>query len=122
MKFWQGLLFIILGFFLVSSVVFCNGNCCFAQDQLPAPTGASGISVPGEVIVTGWERSYSAGYLDDNGKYAGGSEILHLVAHKGKLYAAAGYWMDKRNIWYGGGSSDTGWAQILRLDGPNARW
>lgn len=122
MKFWQGLFFIILVLFLINSVVFGNDNRHFAQDQLPTPTSTSDISAPGEVITPGWERSYHAGYLDDNGKFAGGSEILHLVAHKGKLYAAAGYWMDKRNIWYGGGSAVTGWAQVLRLDGPNARW
>ena len=35
-----------------------------------------------------WEQSYDAGYTDGKGAYAGGSEIMHLVAHKGKLYAA----------------------------------
>ncbi|MCZ6633002.1 MAG: hypothetical protein O7G87_06315, partial [bacterium] len=33
----------------------------------------------------GWEQSYNAGYYDRNGKYAGGSEIMHLAPHKGKL-------------------------------------
>ena len=41
-----------------------------------------------------WTLSYDAGYRDANGSYAGGSEIMHLVAHQGKLYAANGYWMD----------------------------
>ena len=41
-----------------------------------------------------WALSYDAGYRDANGAYAGGSEIMHLVAHQGKLYAANGYWMD----------------------------
>ena len=122
MKFLQGLFFTLWVFLVVSSVAFENGNRCFAQDQLPTPISASDISAPDEVIAPGWERSYQAGYLDDNGKYVGGSEILHLVAHKGKLFAAVGYWMDKRNIWYGGSSADTGWAQVLRLDGPDARW
>jgi hypothetical protein len=37
-----------------------------------------------------WTRSYDAGYTDRSGAYAGGSEIMHLVPHKGKLYAAKG--------------------------------
>ena len=41
-----------------------------------------------------WVQSYDAGYTDDNGAWAGGSEIMHLVSHKGKLYAANGYWLD----------------------------
>ena len=35
----------------------------------------------------GWTQSYAAGYVDANGVYAGGSEIMHIVPHKGKLYA-----------------------------------
>ena len=38
-----------------------------------------------------WSLSYDAGYRDDNGAYAGGSEIMHIVSHQGKLYAANGY-------------------------------
>jgi len=53
---------------------------------------------------------------------AAGSEILHLVGHKGKLYAAASFWMDPRNLWYGGKSPNTGWGQVLRLDRPEGRW
>ena len=33
----------------------------------------------------GWTQSYDTGYTDGNGAYAGGSESMHLVAHKGKL-------------------------------------
>ncbi len=53
---------------------------------------------------------------------AGGSEILHLVSHKGKLYVAVGYWMDPRNLFYGGKDPSTGWAQIIRLDKPGGKW
>lgn len=81
-----------------------------------------GAAIPGEQLAPGWERSYRSGCLDRNGKLAAGSEILHLVAHKGKLYAAVGYWMDPRNPWYGGSASHGQWAQVLRLDGPTARW
>src|SRR6056297_541466 len=75
-----------------------------------------------EIIVPGWEQSYKAGYMDSKGHYAGGSEILHIVNHKGKLYSAVGYWMDPRNSWYGGKDESTGWGQILRLDKPGGQW
>ena len=71
---------------------------------------------------TSWERSYKAGYVDGQGRYAGGSEILHLEGHKGKLYAPNSYWMDPSNIWYGGKDPKTAWSQILRLDSPNGKW
>jgi len=77
---------------------------------------------PDKMFAPGWEQSYQAGYTDSKGKYAGGSEIMHLVGHKGKLYAAAGYWEDSRNIWYGGKDPNTGWGQILRLDKPGGKW
>jgi hypothetical protein len=72
--------------------------------------------------VQGWVKSFQAGYTDRNGRYVGGSEILHLAGHKGSLYAANGYWMDSRNLWYGGKDFRTGWAQILRLDTPDGKW
>ena len=63
--------------------------------------GAIGVmvaacSVVGAAAPAQWVQSYDAGYIDRNGAYAGGSEIMHLVAHKGKLYAANGYWLDAR--------------------------
>jgi len=73
-------------------------------------------------VTPGWTQSYAAGYIDSNGLRAGGSEILHIVSHGGKLYAAAGYWMDGNNIWYGGSDYRTGWGQILRLDEPGGQW
>ena len=36
----------------------------------------------------GWSQSYAAGYKDQAGKWAGGSEIMHLVGHEGALFAA----------------------------------
>lgn len=87
-----------------------------------ANSTASAVGVPSGVVATGWERSYRSGNSDSQGRLAAGSEILHLVGHRGKLYAAAGYWMDPRNVWYGGSSANTGWGQILRLDWPDGRW
>ena len=72
--------------------------------------------------VTTWVQSYKAGYVDTQGRYAGGSEILHLEGHKGKLYAANSYWMEPSNIWYGGEDPSAPWSQVLRLDRPNGKW
>ena len=47
---------------------------------------------------------------------------MHLVPHKGQLYAANGYWEDKRNVIYGGKSPAGPWAQVLRLAGPEEAW
>lgn len=68
----------------------------------------------------GWTPSYAAGFTDANGAHAGGSEVMHLVAHKGKLYAANGYWKDTR--WEQPPHADKQSAQVLRLDTPDARW
>jgi len=67
-----------------------------------------------------WTQSYDAGYRDGNGAYAGGSEIMHLAAHKGKLYAANGYWKDSR--WESPPYPEKQSAQVLRLDSADGRW
>ena len=69
-----------------------------------------------------WQKSYTAGNTDNNGKYMGGSEIMHLVNHKGTLYAATGYYQDALNIWFGGTDNTKGWGQIIRLDSANGSW
>ena len=46
---------------------------------------------------SGWQQSFKAGVIDaSTGEPIGGTEIIHLVAHKGRLYAGNGYWMDTR--------------------------
>ena len=67
-----------------------------------------------------WVLSYDAGYLDEQGNYAGGSEIMHLAAHKGKLFAANGYWMDGR--WEIPSDGQKQSAQVLRLDSSDGVW
>ncbi len=67
-----------------------------------------------------WTQSYDAGYRDGNGAYAGGSEIMHLIPHQGKLYAANGYWEDSR--WKGPPYAAKQSAQVLRLDSADGRW
>ncbi|CAK0790658.1 unnamed protein product [Prorocentrum cordatum] len=64
----------------------------------------------------GWVRSFQAGYVDASGRYAGGSEVMHLVPHRGVLYAGVGYWEDQRFL-----EGQSG-AQVLRLDSPDAAW
>lgn len=68
----------------------------------------------------GWIQSYDAGYPDKQGAYAGGSEIMHLASHQGKLFAANGYWMDGRWAIPPEGQKQS--AQVLRLDSSNGQW
>jgi hypothetical protein len=77
---------------------------------------------PPQAMREGWSTSFVAGCFDRNGKFAGGSQVMHLVPHKGALFAANGYWMDGRNVWYGGKDPNAGWAQVLRLSGANEPW
>jgi poly(A) polymerase len=102
----------------------CVGNDGGRRNNVPDAGTPSPVTFgsPSEIIATGWERSYRSGTWDSSGRLAAGSEILHLLGHKGKLYAAAGYWMDPRNVWYGGASAHTGWGQVLRLDRPDGGW
>jgi len=67
--------------------------------------------------VGGWELSFKAGMIDEStGKPIRGTEIVHLVAHKGRLYAGNGYWMDTR------GYGSIPWAQVLVLDSRHGTW
>ena len=67
-----------------------------------------------------WRQSYDAGYFDAQGKWAGGSEIMHLAAHAGSLYAANGYWLDARWVIPPEGQKQS--AQVLRLDKADGKW
>ena len=69
-----------------------------------------------------WQQSFIAGNLDINGLFMGGSEVLHLVPHKNKLFASIGYWEDENNIWYGGNDLILGWAQIICLANEDDSW
>lgn len=69
---------------------------------------------------TQWITSYNAGYRDAGGAWAGGSEIMHLTSHLGKLYTSNGYWVDARWVIPPEGQRQS--AQVLRLDSPEATW
>jgi len=73
-----------------------------------------------ENVAPKWTLSYDAGFEDRNGAYAGGSEIMHLVAHKGKMFAANGYWLDSRWVIPPEGQKQS--AQVLRLDSSDGKW
>ena len=77
-------------------LIGCARSSAIGQDdsRVAAGSGPVAVAVPGEVITPGWNRSYRSGDIDSSGRVAAGSEILHLVGHKGKLYAAASFWMD----------------------------
>jgi len=68
-----------------------------------------------------YSADYLAGTRDSAGNFIGGTEIMNLALHGGKLYAGVGYWMDlpylknKENYpWTG--------AQILVKDSADSSW
>jgi hypothetical protein len=83
-------------------------------EGLARPTGKPALRSP-------WVRSFSSGGEDVNGEFLGGSEVHHLVGHKGKLYAATGYWMDENNPYYSQGKNKQ-WAQVLVKERKDAPW
>lgn len=88
-------------FILLLLKLICTAATAFAQSQ----------------TANGWEQSFKAGMIDKStGKPIRGTEIVHLVAHKGRLYAGNGYWMDTR------GKEKIPWSQVLVLDSPGATW
>ena len=69
-----------------------------------------------------WELSFSAGTFDANNLFMGGSEVMHIVPHKNKLFASIGYWQDENNIWYGGSDLSIGWSQVICLENEDDEW
>jgi len=63
----------------------------------------------------GWKKSYHAGKFENNIRYLGGTEIMFLTSHKGKLYAATSMWMSP-DLPYSVGP------QILVKESPRSRW
>ncbi len=88
-------------FFILLLKFICTAATAFAQSQ----------------TAKGWEQSFKAGMIDKStGKPIRGTEIVHLAAHKGRLYAGNGYWMDTR------GYKNIPWSQVLVLDSPKGTW
>lgn len=65
-----------------------------------------------------WSNAFVPGQYDSNGKYIGGTEVMALTPHKGKLYAATTYVCDLDNATY----DLAGGTPILVLDSANAQW
>ncbi len=88
-------------FILLLLTLICISATTCAQSQTP----------------NGWEQSFKAGMINEStGKPIRGTEIVHLVAHKGRLYAGNGYWMDTR------GKETIPWSQVLVLDSRHGTW
>jgi hypothetical protein len=79
-------------------------TACKKEDEQATPISTN----------TEWSKSFDPGYIDNSGKFAGGNEIMQIIAHKGKLYAGNSYWMEP--------NASVSSAEILRLDNSNAQW
>ena len=101
-----------------SLAILTGGVIAFVATTAAAQSRPCG---PPQAARDGWSASFLAGCTDRNGRFAGGSQVIHLVPHKGRLYAANGYWKDGRNVWYGGTNAGTGWSQVLALRESCAR-
>jgi hypothetical protein len=64
----------------------------------------------------GFQRVYQAGTRDLDGRFMGGTEIMHLAAHAGRLYAATS------TLWDQPGEDPAVGAQVLVLDRPGGAW
>ncbi|MEO1654561.1 MAG: hypothetical protein AAFU64_13530 [Bacteroidota bacterium] len=60
-----------------------------------------------------WSQDLDLPYQDENGKQFTGTEVIHLVPHKGKLYAGNSYWAE---------NTDPRQGQIWVKEGVNAAW
>jgi poly(A) polymerase len=56
-----------------------------------------------------------AGFRDTKGNYVAGTEIMHLVPYKGRLYAANSLWMERE-------PTVPKACQVLVLDSPEGSW
>ncbi|MCY1014852.1 hypothetical protein [Pyxidicoccus sp. MSG2] len=64
----------------------------------------------------GFQRVYQAGTRDVSGRYLGGTELMHLVTHAGRLYAATSVMWDRP------GDDPAVGSQVLVLDAPDGAW
>jgi len=100
---------------------FASNAAQYTHKRLRVLVRSTGKPRGSKQLRNGWVRSYAAGKEDIHGEFLGGSEVHHIVGHKGKLYAATGYWMDENNTYYSGGKRNQ-WAQVLVKDSREAPW
>ncbi len=93
-------------------------SCCLAIacSALGSRSNASGEPPVGEPAQAPFTASYLAGQRDASGQFMGGTEVMSLVAYKGKLYAGIGYAGDNP-----GGDPIPG-AQLLVRDSAAGPW
>jgi hypothetical protein len=74
------------------------------------------ICIMSSAHAEGWKKSYHAGTFDKNGNYMGGTNLMFLTVHKGKLYAATSMLGNRfdRSISIS--------AQVLVKESATARW
>ena len=63
----------------------------------------------------GFQPSMQAGFRDAKGKLVTGTEVMHLLPHKERLYAGTSLWMEKD-------PSVPKACQVLVLDSPKGQW
>jgi len=93
--------------FITVVLLLCACSAGGAAERVPEASADS---------AEGWTCSFRAGKVADAGEAVGGTEIIHLVSHQGRLYAGNGYWMDTV------GYARIPWAQVLVLDSPEGTW
>jgi len=107
---------------LLVFILLINSQACSQASQSVLspvkPTGENQSLINSQ---SSWQISYAAGVKDIHGNYLGGTEIMALIAHKGKLYASTSMWMDTP----GTASSDnepTIGCQLMVKDSPDSPW
>jgi hypothetical protein len=63
-----------------------------------------------------FSKNYYPGTYDANNKYLGGTDLMYLVNHKGKLWAGTSVWNDNP------GSDPTPGPQILYKETSSSNW
>ncbi len=96
-----------------SGVVVSGGSLAVSSVNLP---GNGQGEIPPPPKNRGFKASWVAGETDDAGNLTGGTELMNMVAHGGKLYAGTSVWKDDP------GDGPVLGPQVLRLDSPKGRW
>ena len=121
--------FPLLAALVAATAVHAAGSTVRRQHNIASSTPANATAAAWPA--PGWQQQYKAGFVDSAGRYAGGSETVHVEGYGNRLFAAIGYWEDERNCNYQspGGSAchdpekvSTGWAQVVRMDEPGGPW
>ncbi|MCX7008352.1 MAG: hypothetical protein NTY53_14075 [Kiritimatiellaeota bacterium] len=97
---------------MIPALLKCTAHLSLAALLTAAATKGADDSPPTHLS---FQRSLQAGDRDANGKLIAGTEIMHLVAHKGRLYASTSLWMEKDR-------SVPKACQVLVLDAPKSQW